>query len=560
MRIFLLLVFTLLFHSTRAQIIISEIMADPTPVAGLPDAEFVEIFNLGTTPVNLSGWVFFDGSVRALPNKIIPPNTYGIVCAQADSSLFASYGLLLPVSSISLTNAGDKISIRNTTGFAVDSVTYTDQWYADPIKAQGGFSLERIDQQLNCLLPSNWKASNSINGGTPGMTNSVNGSLVDVEPPILLHAYCPDSTNIQLVFNEPVDMPSSNLSSYISLPNPMQVVAWSVADETATRINIKITPPVSRGSVFSLSINDIPDCSGNAIQQTENIPFGLSDSIQAGDIVINEILFNPKEDGFDFIELFNNSTRIADVTALGLASVSPVTGTIGDVKTICSLGRHLYPNEYLLITENTEVVSKQYPSSFPYDFQKSEDIPSMNVDEGMVSLLFGNTEIDRVYYHEDYHFALLTDPKGISLERIHPSRPSMNKDSWHSASPDLGGASPGLLNTQYQNQQPVESLISLSPEIFSPDMDGHDDLVNFQLKNDSPGTVFNVAILNQNGNLVYENRRNRLAGVTDFFSWDGINYKGELADPGIYVALFEIFNLAGEVKNEKLVFVLAKKY
>ncbi|MFM7176581.1 MAG: gliding motility-associated C-terminal domain-containing protein, partial [Bacteroidota bacterium] len=128
------------------------------------------------------------------------------------------------------------------------------------------------------------------------------------------------------------------------------------------------------------------------------------------------------------------------------------------------------------------------------------------------------------------------------------------------ASPDLGGASPGLLNTQYQNQQPVESLTSLSPEIFSPDMDGHDDLVNFQLKNDSPGTVFNVAILNQNGNLVYENRRNRLAGVTDFFSWDGINYKGELADPGIYVALFEIFNLAGEVKNEKLVFVLAKKY
>ncbi|MFM8917127.1 MAG: lamin tail domain-containing protein, partial [Bacteroidota bacterium] len=139
-------------------------MADPTPVAGLPDAEFVEVLNLGTTPVNLSGWIFFDGSVRALPNKTIPPNTYGIVCAQADSLLFASYGLLIPVSSISLTNAGDKISIRNASGFAVDSVTYTDQCYADTIKAQGGFSLERIDQQLNCLLPSNWKASHSING------------------------------------------------------------------------------------------------------------------------------------------------------------------------------------------------------------------------------------------------------------------------------------------------------------------------------------------------------------------------------------------------------------
>lgn len=560
MRLFLLLAFTFLFHSTKAQIIISEIMADPTPVAGLPDAEFVEVFNRGTTPVNLNGWAFYDGSVKVLPNKTIPPNSYGIVCAQADSALFAPYGLLLPVSSISLTNSGDKISFRNAMGSAVDSVTYTDQWYGDPIKAQGGFSLERIDQQLNCLLPSNWKASNSIIGGTPGAANSVNGNLIDVEPPLLLYAYCPDSANIQLVFNEPVDMPSSNISNYIDLPNPIQVIAWSIADETATRINIKITPSIAQGNVFGLTIKDVTDCSGNAMQQADNIPFGLSDSIQSGDIVINEILFNPEEEGFDFIELYNNSTRTADLTALGLAAVSPVTGTTGDVEVICTLGRHLYPNQYLIVTENTEVVSKQFPSSFPYFFQKAEDIPAMNVDEGMVSLMCGNIEIDRVYYNEDYHFALLTDPKGISLERIHPSRPSMSKDSWHSASPDLGGASPGLPNTQYQNQLEIENMVSVSPEIFSPDMDGHDDIVGFQLKNDSPGTMVNIAILNQSGSLVYENRKNRLSGETDFFSWDGINHKGEMADPGIYVALFEIFNLAGEVRNEKLVFVLAKKY
>ncbi|MFM2189849.1 MAG: hypothetical protein RL491_235, partial [Bacteroidota bacterium] len=122
------------------------------------------------------------------------------------------------------------------------------------------------------------------------------------------------------------------------------------------------------------------------------------------------------------------------------------------------------------------------------------------------------------------------------------------------------GASPGFKNNQFQNQTQVENLIQLSPEIFSPDMDGHDDLVNFQLKNDSPGTMVNITILNHNGHLVYENRKNRLSGASDFFSWDGIKIDGELAEPGIYVALFEIFNLEGEVRNEKLVFVLAKKY
>ena len=466
MRTFLLLAFAILFHSANAQIIISEIMADPTPVASLPDAEFVEIYNRGSTPVNLNGWTIFDGSVRALPNKTIPPNGYGLVCAQSDTSLFASYGLLLPISTISLTNSGDKISIRNAIGTAVDSVTYTDQWYGDPIKAQGGFSLERIDQQLNCLLPSNWKASISVSGGTPGLVNSVNGILIDNEPPLLLYAYCPDSLHIQLVFNEPVDIPTASLASCIILPNQLQIVDWSVADESATRINIKVTPAVNRGYVFGLHLKDIPDCSGNAMLAVDNIPFGLSDSIQTGDIIINEILFNPKEEGFDFIELYNNSTRIADLTSLGLAAVSPVTGTMGDVEAICALGRNLYPNEYLLVTENTEVVAKQYPSSYPYGFQKAEDIPAMNVDEGQVSLMFGNKEIDRVYYHEDYHFALLTDPKGISLEKIHPSRPSMSRDSWHSASPNLGGASPGFKNNQFQNQTQVENLIQLSPEIF----------------------------------------------------------------------------------------------
>jgi hypothetical protein len=559
MRTFLLVAFVILSHSAKAQIIISEIMADPTPVAGLPDAEFVEVYNLGATPVDLTGWTIFEGSVRTLPGKTIPPNGYAIVCAQTDTSLFTSFGMLLPVSSLSLTNSGDKISFRNANGTAVDSVTYTDQWYGDPVMAQGGFSLERIDQQLNCLLPSNWKASASISGGTPGAVNSVNGSLIDVDPPLLLYAYCPDSAHIQLVFNEPVNLPPSGLSSFLTLPNALQVIAWSVADETATRINIHVTPSIARGEMFGLSMKDTPDCSGNAMLPVENIPFGLSETILAGDIIINEILFNPKEEGVDFIELFNNSNRIADLTSLGLAAVSPITGTTGDVEAICDLGRNLYPNEYLLVAENTEVVAKQYPSSYPYGFQKAENIPAMNVDEGLVSLMFGNTEIDRVYYHEDYHFALLTDPKGISLERIHPSRPSMSRDSWHSASPELSGASPGLPNTQFQNQLAFDNQISLAPEIFSPDMDGYDDLVSFQFKVDSPGTLINVTILNHNGHVVYENRKNRLSGAVDFLTWDGINLKGELSEAGIYLALFEIFNLDGEVRNEKLVFVLAKK-
>ena len=37
-------------------LVISEIMADPHPAVALPDAEYIEIFNRGPSPVSLAGY------------------------------------------------------------------------------------------------------------------------------------------------------------------------------------------------------------------------------------------------------------------------------------------------------------------------------------------------------------------------------------------------------------------------------------------------------------------------------------------------------------------------
>jgi hypothetical protein len=73
----------------------------------------------------------------------------------------------------SLNNAGDDVVLKDSNGNEIDKLTYTDDWYQDLIKKSGGYSLELINPNDPCSDASNWIASTSSSGGTPGFQNSV---------------------------------------------------------------------------------------------------------------------------------------------------------------------------------------------------------------------------------------------------------------------------------------------------------------------------------------------------------------------------------------------------
>ena len=111
----------LYFVPTPAQgkdIIINEFFPDPSPVIGLPDQEFIEIYNRSSVPFDLAGWKLTDRSSTAtLPSQIILPQEYWIITSSSAAALFTSIGKTVGVSNFpTLNNTGDKIILLDPTG------------------------------------------------------------------------------------------------------------------------------------------------------------------------------------------------------------------------------------------------------------------------------------------------------------------------------------------------------------------------------------------------------------------------------------------------------------
>jgi hypothetical protein len=157
--------------------------------------------------------------------------------------------------------------------------------------------------------------------------------------------------------------------------------------------------------------------------------------------------------------------------------------------------------------------------------------------------------IDRVNYSKDMNFALLASPDGVSIERVNPGESSERKSNWHSASASCGFATPGYINSQNMEPGISDNTITLSPEIFSPDNDGKDDVLFIRILPDRPGYVANASVYNSNGLLMRQLFRNELISTDDLFSWDGITDKDTKAPIGIYIIRVELFTPDGAVKH-----------
>nr|MDQ3046476.1 lamin tail domain-containing protein [Bacteroidota bacterium] len=545
-------------------IVINEIMADPDPVlTTLPNFEYVELHNRTAYSVNLNNWSFTAGTnTKLLPNVSIAPDSFIVFASTTAAPAFlANSNVVGVVSFPSLTNTGQSLTLRNPSGTVISHVTYSDTWYGDASKSEGGWSLEQIDPNNPCAGMGNWRASDSPDGGTPGKINSVNASNPDGGAPQVVRVNVIAADTIQVYFNEPLDSATMlNTSLYTidnGIGNPSTVIVISPDFKS---VKLTLSAFLQNAIIYTITVNNtITDCVGNPVGADNSARFAIPEPALPKDIVINEILVDPLTGGVDYVEIYNRSNRVIDLKTISISQFDTILNVTTAVEIITAEGYQLFPQEYLVLSENGAAVRSQYTIENPEAFLDVPNLPSMNIDNGTICLSRDLFIIDNFTYYADMHFALLSVTKGVSLERIDFDRETQDRTNWHSAAQTAGFGTPGYKNSQFNDAGESSTTIEITPEVFSPDEDGFNDVVNINYNFETPGYVANITIYDSKGRVVKLLVKSELLGSKGTYSWDGINEEREKARIGIYIIYFEVFDLKGNVKKYKKTCVLGGK-
>ena len=545
----------------RYDVVITEIMADPTPAVGLPNAEYIELKNVSSTPFNINGWRLSDASGTATINAsfVLQPDSAVILCANSNVTAFSVYGRTIGVTSFpSLDNDGDVLTLRSSQNRIIHSVNYSTEWYANEAKKDGGWSLEMMDPKNPCSGKDNWKASASNTGGTPGKINSVNGVNPDDTPPQVKRAYMIDSVTVVLTYTEPVDSSTASSVSNYSLPGS-NFLSSTVLAPSFQAVQLKLAAPLQAATVYTITINSVTDCKGNAIGGFNKVKIGAPQTSALSDIVINEILFDPKSSAYDYVEFYNRSNKIIDAAKLYVANRN-AGGTVSSLKKISEEPFYLFPGDYILVTEDKASLQKQYLVKNEDAVMVLSSLPSFPDNKGTVVLIeLNGAIIDEAAYEDDWHFGLIDNKEGVALERIDPNAASQNKSNWHSASTTAGYGTPTYQNSQFRKMEDIKAVVNVLPRIFSPDNDGRDDILTISYGVEEIGYVANVIIFDGVGRIVRHLVKNDLLQLKGSWTWDGLGENKNKLPIGTYVVFTEIFNLQGKKKNFKNAVVLARQ-
>ncbi|MCB9017960.1 MAG: lamin tail domain-containing protein [Prevotellaceae bacterium] len=362
-------------------------------------------------------------------------------------------------------------------------------------------------------------------------------SFVDSLPPVIKNVLYSD-TLIKVYFSEKVDVESFSCeweSRQVS-------VSWNAGFSEMT---FSFPEPLVKGQKYELALAGMSDLFGNSMRDT-TFYFGLPEICGTGNVILNEVMFHPNEDGVDYVELYNVSDRVIDLSSLYLATYRNDTVVYSAKK----LGKgFLFPHEYLLLTTDKEKVCSFYECHGEDRFLVMDKLPAYGNEKGCVVLMNKDSLIvDDFCYSSSMHDELLPSETGVSLERCSP-----DSDMWHSASESAGFGTPGYINSMMLTD--LDEIV-LETEVCYPYLDEEGNMrIRYSFM--EGGYVTNVSVFNLNGVRVCKLLENCSLSTQGTIVWNGKNDTGAVLPVAPYIILFEAQNTAGATIQKKFVCLIS---
>lgn len=297
-----------------------------------------------------------------------------------------------------------------------------------------GVALERRSLNAPESHPGNWSESLASLLGTPGLPNSVGPGQ---KAPEWVGFEVLDSKTIQIMIKGVIDEKMITADQF-SISGGLTIV--QVTSEKPYQIELHLDSPMISVQPYTLRIHGIEDIFGNVMsdQQRTVIYYHVEKAVP-GDIVINEFMYNEPDDYSRYIELYNRSDKIIDLSGWKQANNTGTRRTLIEEKML------FHPDEFVVITPDENLL---------YFFP---DLKIMNVGSRLSALKSGGDSIiiensDTIVI-DSLTYSPLWGGSGISLERKSSSVSAIYQENWAESTASLRGT-PGEPNTAIPDSDP----------------------------------------------------------------------------------------------------------
>lgn len=435
------------------ELIITEIMADPSPMVGLPETEYVEIYNSGNDSIWMEELQLHDATSYGVSKGVgIQAHGYALLVPSASVSLFPNVSTVYGMSSFpSLNNEGDSLSLIDNFNQYLHAIHYQLEDYHDETKSQGGFAIELIRPEYACLGASNRHASMNLQGGTPGYINSIPIPDDSFFKPQLLHTYLYDSSDIQLVLhNQP------NFNSLFIQTNFVHNTMQFHRNYEWDTLHIPLPVSLKQQQFVRISMDSMQNCIG--LTNSDSITFTWIETHRPkqNDVLITEVfphpLANDSMPNLEWIELYNTTEFKQNLNGFKLC-------TLSDTALLSTIV--IEPHAYILLCKyGYEAELSKYGKSIGVHY-----FPTLNHNEQISLCNEQHWGIHQMQYSDASFQRPYTSNGGWSLELGNDNNPCNHSEAW-SVSTSPKRATPAAANDFVCEKVDTEKphIVRLFPE------------------------------------------------------------------------------------------------